>query len=90
MLDIIFTLVPIAFIVFMLRVGSHTPDVGGVKLERVSYTPHTESFLTYVPLVSYCLVLPVYYAFRRQRILAAILIALCLIMSLQMLWIRGR
>jgi hypothetical protein len=60
-------------------------DVGGIgQLERVSYTPHTESFLSYIPLLCYCLVLPAYYAFRKQKILATILIGLCLILSLQM------
>jgi len=90
-LDAIFVLVPIAFVVFTLSAGSHPRELGSIgQLERVSYTPHAESFFYYVPLLCYCFVLPVYYAFRRQKILATILIGLCLILSLQMALIGAR
>ena len=90
-LDAIFVLVPIAFIVFTLGGGSRLHGLGSAgELERVSYTPQAPSFLYYVPFLCYCLVLPIYYAFHKQRVLVTILIVLCLILSLQMMWTGSR
>lgn len=90
-IDAIFVLVPIAFIVFTLDGGSRLHGLGNTgELERVSYTPQTPSFFYYVPFLCYCLVLPIYYALHKKRLLVTILIVLCLILSLQMMWTGSR
>jgi hypothetical protein len=91
-LDAIFVLVPIAFIVFTLGGGSRLHGLGSAgELERVAYTPpQAPSFFYYVPFLCYCLVLPIYYAFHKRRLLVTMLIVLCLILSLQMMWTGSR